>query len=212
MNDSIRQELMNKEINEWYISEQVKSSIGDNKIRNPIINSKGTHARESNSNKMKTVSDKRNTDLKNDSSPNACINDKEKSHKFNNTNKKKDEEQKIEITLPITSINDKLNTQKATKEKEEKDIKDIENEYLEEFNNDDDKDYIDSFDADKECKPKDIIPDKLYAEIPDLESSCEQSQQENGLTINCEKSQDNDGDDMCNYGMSPFVTGKSPNV
>ena len=89
---------------------------------------------------------------------------------------------------------------KATKEKEEKDIKDIENEYLEEFNNDDDKDYIDSFDADKECKPKDIIPDKLYAEIPDLESSCEQSQQENGLTINCEKSQDNDGDDMWNYG------------
>ena len=60
-----------------------------------------------------------------------------------------------------------------------------------------------------ESKAMEAMINRLYAEMPDLQNSCEISQQENPPAIYCNDSV-NDSEDLCNYGLSPMVNGKSP--
>ena len=47
----------------------------------------------------------------------------------------------------------------------------------------------------------DAMINKLYQEMPDLQSSCEQSQIDNSVTVVHDKSQQNISDDLCNYDV-----------
>eukprot|EP00826_Nyctotherus_ovalis_P010931 TRINITY_DN12851_c0_g4_i1.p3 TRINITY_DN12851_c0_g4~~TRINITY_DN12851_c0_g4_i1.p3 ORF type:complete len:136 (-),score=38.25 TRINITY_DN12851_c0_g4_i1:93-500(-) len=117
----------------------------------------------------------------------------------------------------------KLATAKLKEEQHKRELEELERQYMEEGYADEmledsieaarpphtrEYDFLDGL---TQSKAMDAMIDKLYAEMPDLQSSCEESQRENIPAIYCNESQ-SESEDLCNYGISPMISTKSPAI